>query len=675
MTDSNGNTYYVRSNINLPQYLADSNFALHSSAYKKYGHTGDQVQINIPDSEEAFTQLQRFAFQDDALVMLRYDYLRYVAILIPCELCNNLYSITDTHGSHNVNYVVMNPSYNPVLAHQIQYNIISNDVSYDDVEAMTLQRTLNNNPCAGTDVEKIVKTRVSQGSFRRLLLLERHHCNLCDISATSVLRASHIKEWAESSKEERIDANNGLLLCANHDALFDRHLISFEPETGNICISASIDDDQRNALNLSKSARISMNERMKAYMQIHYKKFIEKGKKEKKVKYKDIVKFVDEAEITPEEMAKIYDTLADLNLNIIMDDAKETSKEANIDLLSGKDREAVEDDDIDVDDSDMAVVNIDGTKSVAELDIEPNLEDITEIEKDILLDDVKNMDFVDNINVDDPVKMFLKEIGKIPLLTYEEENMLAERMVHGDKEAKKRLIESNLRLVVSIAKKYIGRGMNFLDLIQEGNLGLIKAVDKFDQSKGYKFSTYATWWIRQAITRAIADQARTIRIPVHMVETINKLIRTSRHLLQTLGREPTPEEIAAELEMPVEKVREVLKVSQEPISLETPVGEEDESNLGNFIPDEDAPSPAAQAADVLLREHIEDVMQTLTPREAKVLKLRFGLQDGRMRTLEEVGREFQVTRERIRQIEAKALRKLRHPSRSKRLKDFMNSED
>ena len=271
--------------------------------------------------------------------------------------------------------------------------------------------------------------------------------------------------------------------------------------------------------------------------------------------------------------------------------------------------------------------------------------------------------------------MFLKEIGKIPLLTYEEENMLAERMVHGDKEAKKRLIESNLRLVVSIAKKYIGRGMNFLDLIQEGNLGLIKAVDKFDQSKGYKFSTYATWWIRQAITRAIADQARTIRIPVHMVETINKLIRTSRHLLQTLGREPTPEEIAAELEMPVEKVREVLKVSQEPISLETPVGEEDESNLGNFIPDEDAPSPAAQAADVLLREHIEDVMQTLTPREAKVLKLRFGLQDGRMRTLEEVGREFQVTRERIRQIEAKALRKLRHPSRSKRLKDFMNSED
>ncbi len=405
------------------------------------------------------------------------------------------------------------------------------------------------------------------------------------------------------------------------------------------------------------------------------KEFIEKGKKQKKVLYKDVVKFAEDENITPEQMAKIYDALAELNLNIIMDNNKETSKEENIDFLEGDDREAIEDDDINVDDSDMSVTSIDGAKSVAELDIEPNLEDITQIEKDILLDDVKNMDFVDNLNVDDPVKMFLKEIGKIPLLTYEEENILAEKMVKGDKEAKKRLIESNLRLVVSIAKKYIGRGMNFLDLIQEGNLGLIKAVDKFDQSKGYKFSTYATWWIRQAITRAIADQARTIRIPVHMVETINKLIRTSRHLLQTLGREPTPEEIAEELEMPVEKVREVLKVSQEPISLETPVGEEDESNLGNFIPDEDAPSPAAQAADVLLREHIEDVMQTLTPREAKVLKLRFGLQDGRMRTLEEVGREFQVTRERIRQIEAKALRKLRHPSRSKRLKDFMNSED
>lgn len=274
-TDANGDTYFIRSTTNLP-HLTDWNSSLHSSAYKKYGHTGDQVQINIPDSNEIFTQLQKFAFQDDALVMLRYDYLRYVAILIPCELCGNLYSITDTHGIHNVNYVAMNPSYNPALAYQIQYDIISNDVSHDDVETTTLQRTLNNNPFAGTDVEKIVKTRVSQGSFRRLLLLECHHCNLCDISTTSVLRASHIKEWAESSKEERIDANNGLLLCANHDALFDRHLISFEPDTGNICISASIDDEQRNALNISESARLSMNERMKAYMQIHYQKFIEK---------------------------------------------------------------------------------------------------------------------------------------------------------------------------------------------------------------------------------------------------------------------------------------------------------------------------------------------------------------------------------------------------------------
>lgn len=274
-TDANGDTYFIRSTTNLP-HLTDWDSSLHSSAYKKYGHTGDQVQINIPDSNEIFTQLQKFAFQDDALVMLRYDYLRYVAILIPCELCDNLYSVTDTHGTHNVNYVAMNPSYNPALAHQIQYDIISNDVSRDDVETATLQRTLNNNPFAGTDVEKIVKTRVSQGSFRRLLLLECHHCNLCDISTTSVLRASHIKEWADSSKEERIDANNGLLLCANHDALFDRHLISFEPDTGNICISTSIDDEQRNALNISESAKLSMNERMKAYMQIHYQKFIEK---------------------------------------------------------------------------------------------------------------------------------------------------------------------------------------------------------------------------------------------------------------------------------------------------------------------------------------------------------------------------------------------------------------
>lgn len=375
-----------------------------------------------------------------------------------------------------------------------------------------------------------------------------------------------------------------------------------------------------------------------------------------------------------EQIAKIYNELSNANIDIILDSGKEEDKKNNMDLLD--DAEEQMDDESSLDDIDVAVDSapLEETSTMAELDIEPNLEDIDEIEKDMLFQDMKDMSFVENLNVDDPVKMFLKEIGKIRLLTYEEENILAERMLKGDKEAKKQLIESNLRLVVSIAKKYIGRGMHFLDLIQEGNLGLIKAVDKFDQSKGYKFSTYATWWIRQAITRAIADQARTIRIPVHMVETINKLIRTSRHLLQTLGREPTPEEIAAELEMPVERVREVLKVAQDPISLETPVGEEDESNLGNFIPDEDAPSPSEQAADVLLREHIEEVMQTLTPREAKVLKLRFGLQDGRMRTLEEVGKEFDVTRERIRQIEAKALRKLRHPSRSKRLKDFMNTE-
>ncbi len=402
--------------------------------------------------------------------------------------------------------------------------------------------------------------------------------------------------------------------------------------------------------------------------------FLKNNVKDNKIAYKDMVKFLDNENFTTDQVAKIYDSLADRNLEIIMDDDK--LEDQGNELIKNNDKvvldnvDELEDQDIEID-----TVPLEDTSSLSELEIEPNLEDISKIEKDILLDDIKDMSFVENLNVDDPVKMFLKEIGKIKLLTFEEENQLAERMVNGDKEAKRQLIESNLRLVVSIAKKYIGRGMNFLDLIQEGNLGLIKAVDKFDQSKGYKFSTYATWWIRQAITRSIADQARTIRIPVHMVETINKLIRTSRHLLQMLGREPTPEEIAAELEMPVEKVKEVLKIAQDPISLETPVGEEDESNLGNFIPDEDAPSPSEQAADVLLREHIEDVMQTLTPREAKVLKLRFGLQDGRMRTLEEVGKEFQVTRERIRQIEAKALRKLRHPSRSKKLKDFMNSED
>ena len=295
-----------------------------------------------------------------------------------------------------------------------------------------------------------------------------------------------------------------------------------------------------------------------------------------------------------------------------------------------------------------------------------NIEEITE-------EDIANTEaMVDTFSTDDPVRMYLKEIGKIPLLTPEEEMQLAMEMAEGSEDAKRRMAEANLRLVVSIAKRYVGRGLLFLDLIQEGNLGLIKAVEKFDYTKGYKFSTYATWWIRQAITRAIADQARTIRIPVHMVETINKVIRISRQLLQELGHEPTPEEIAKEMQMPVEKVRDILKIAQEPVSLETPIGEEEDSHLGDFIPDEDASEPAEAASFSLLREQLMDVLDTLTPREKKVLELRLGLADGRTRTLEEVGKEFKVTRERIRQIEAKALRKLRHPSRSKKLKDFLS---
>ena len=302
-------------------------------------------------------------------------------------------------------------------------------------------------------------------------------------------------------------------------------------------------------------------------------------------------------------------------------------------------------------------------------DEEPDIEDLKEVEY-LKLDEITDTSY-EGINVDDPVRMYLREIGRIPLLTFDQELDLAKRILDGDEDAKKQLAESNLRLVVSIAKKYVGRGMLFLDLIQEGNMGLIKAVEKFDYTKGFKFSTYATWWIRQAITRAIADQARTIRIPVHMVETINKLIRTSRHLLQQLGREPTPEEIAEEMEIPVEKVMEIQKIAQDPVSLETPIGEEDDSHLGDFIQDDDSPAPHDSAAYTLLKEQLEEVMNTLTPREAKVLKLRFGLEDGKARTLEEVGREFEVTRERIRQIEAKALRKLRHPSRSKKLRDYM----
>lgn len=319
--------------------------------------------------------------------------------------------------------------------------------------------------------------------------------------------------------------------------------------------------------------------------------------------------------------------------------------------------------DIDISDDDAATI-------LDDIDM-PEIEELNEIEE-VTEEEMADVKVDDSYSTDDPVRMFLKEIGKVPLLTAEEEVELAIRMSQGDEEAKRRMTEANLRLVVSIAKRYVGRGMLFLDLIQEGNLGLIKAVEKFDYTKGYKFSTYATWWIRQAITRAIADQARTIRIPVHMVETINKVIRVSRQLLQELGHDPSAEEIAAEMGMPVEKVREILKIAQEPVSLETPIGEEEDSHLGDFIPDEDASEPSEAASFSLLKEQLMEVLDTLTPREKKVLELRFGIVDGRTRTLEEVGKEFNVTRERIRQIEAKALRKLRHPSRSKKLRDFLN---
>ena len=352
-------------------------------------------------------------------------------------------------------------------------------------------------------------------------------------------------------------------------------------------------------------------------------KIIEKAKQSGKITYGELANQLED--ISPDQIDKVFDVFEELGVDVLKDD---------------------------IDDE------------------EPELEDLEEVEN-LKLDDISNINDVEGPNTDDPVRMYLREIGRIPLLTSEEELDLAKRVLENDEDAKKKLAESNLRLVVSIAKKYVGRGMLFLDLIQEGNMGLIKAVDKFDYKKGFKFSTYATWWIRQAITRAIADQARTIRVPVHMVETINKLIRTSRHLLQQLGREPTPEEIAEEMEIPVEKVMEIQKIAQDPVSLETPIGEEDDSHLGDFIPDDESPAPQDSAAYTLLKEQLEEVMSTLTPREAKVLKLRFGLEDGKARTLEEVGREFQVTRERIRQIEAKALRKLRHPSRSKRLKDYM----
>jgi len=341
--------------------------------------------------------------------------------------------------------------------------------------------------------------------------------------------------------------------------------------------------------------------------------------------YGELVEALQQEDLTPDEIDRMYDTFSQQGIEIV-DDSSTTD---------------VGDDDIDVDDKDSEDVEID-------------------------------LSVPEGISIDDPVRMYLKEIGRVPLLTADEEVALAKRMQEGDEIAQKRLAEANLRLVVSIAKRYVGRGMLFLDLIQEGNLGLIKAVEKFDYTKGYKFSTYATWWIRQAITRAIADQARTIRIPVHMVETINKLIRVSRQLLQQLGREPAPEEIAKEMDISVERVREIMKIAQEPVSLETPIGEEEDSHLGDFIEDQDAPAPADAASFMLLKEQLEEVLDTLTPREEKVLRLRFGLDDGRARTLEEVGQNFGVTRERIRQIEAKALRKLRHPSRSRKLKDFLD---
>ena len=355
------------------------------------------------------------------------------------------------------------------------------------------------------------------------------------------------------------------------------------------------------------------------------RELMELGKQKGQLTNQDILDAIGEIDFDPEQLEKLYDSLAQLGIEIVEDSGDIKIDDIDLGFDEGKDS--------------------DSHAQIAE---------------------------TGSVSVDDPVKVYLKEIGRVPLLSSDEEINLAIRIADGDVAAKQRLSEANLRLVVSIAKRYLGRGMQFLDLIQEGNLGLIKAVDKFDYTKGFKFSTYATWWIRQAITRAIADQARTIRIPVHMVETINKLIRVSRQLLQELGRDPKPEEIAKEMDMTEDKVREIMKIAQDPVSLETPIGEEEDSHLGDFIPDDDAPAPAEAAAYSLLKEQIEDVLGSLNEREQKVLKLRFGLEDGRARTLEEVGKEFDVTRERIRQIEAKALRKLRHPSRSRKLKDYLD---
>ena len=371
---------------------------------------------------------------------------------------------------------------------------------------------------------------------------------------------------------------------------------------------------------------------------------IEKGKKQGSLTLDEIMGAFSDTELDKDKVENLYETLGNLG----------------IEVLESKTEKVIVD--FSTDDNDLTL-DMDS--------IDEDVDDKFKKEDDIDMDKL-DLSLPKGISIDDPVRMYLKEIGKIPLLKPHEEVELAKRMLEGDEIAKQRLVEANLRLVVSIAKRYVGRGMLFLDLIQEGNLGLIKAVEKFDYVRGFKFSTYATWWIRQAITRAIADQARTIRIPVHMVETINKLIRVSRQLLQELGRDPKPEEIAKEMEMSEEKVREIMKIAQDPVSLETPIGEEEDSHLGDFIPDEDALAPAEAAAYSLLKDQIEEVLGSLNEREQKVLKLRFGLEDGRARTLEEVGKEFDVTRERIRQIEAKALRKLRHPSRSKKLRDYLD---
>ena len=427
----------------------------------------------------------------------------------------------------------------------------------------------------------------------------------------------------ETKLPESASVSEGEALTALADAI----LATDEPEE----IADVPEDDELEPTHGARGKKEKPEDTQKSREE-HLFNLIEKGKKAGKLTLKEIADVIDGLNLSQEQMDRFYDTLEELNIETV-----------------GEDLPPIDDD-----------------------ELLPALDELEEIDE-VTEEEIAEADsMADSYSTDDPVRMYLKEIGKVSLLTQEEEIELAARMSQGDEEAKRRMAEANLRLVVSIAKRYVGRGMLFLDLIQEGNLGLIKAVEKFDYTKGYKFSTYATWWIRQAITRAIADQARTIRIPVHMVETINKVIRVSRQLLQELGHDPSAEEIAAEMNIPVEKVRDILKIAQEPVSLETPIGEEEDSHLGDFIPDEDASEPSEAASFSLLKEQLMSVLATLTPREEKVLRLRFGIEDGRTRTLEEVGKEFNVTRERIRQIEAKALRKLRHPSRIKKLRDFLN---